>query len=135
MFKKLAAVLASTVIAVAALSSAAQARDSIRIVGSSTVFPFATVVAEKLGSRGKYKTPVVESTGTGGGMKLFCAGVGVGHPDFTSASRAIKASEMPGATAARLVSPEVPMLWKESIMPSTVPNSPTKGAHANHQAQ
>ena len=57
MFKKLTAVLASTVIAVAALSSAAQARDSIRIVGSSTVFPFATVVAEKLGSRGKYKTP------------------------------------------------------------------------------
>ena len=94
MFKKLAAVLASTVIAVAALSSAAQARDSIRIVGSSTVFPFATVVAEKLGSRGKYKTPVVESTGTGGGMKLFCAGVGVGHPDFTNASRAIKASEI-----------------------------------------
>ena len=94
MFKKLTAVLASTVIAVAALSSAAQARDSIRIVGSSTVFPFATVVAEKLGSRGKYKTPVVESTGTGGGMKLFCAGVGVGHPDFTNASRAIKESEI-----------------------------------------
>ena len=94
MFKKLTVVLASTVIAVAALSSAAQARDSIRIVGSSTVFPFATVVAEKLGSRGKYKTPVVESTGTGGGMKLFCAGVGVGHPDFTNASRAIKASEI-----------------------------------------
>jgi len=86
--------LASTVVGLATLSSVVQARDSIRIVGSSTVFPFATVVAEKLGSRGKYKTPVVESTGTGGGMKLFCAGVGVGHPDFTNASRAIKKSEL-----------------------------------------
>ena len=94
MFRKFVSVLASTVVGLATLSSIVQARDSIRIVGSSTVFPFATVVAEKLGSRGKYKTPVVESTGTGGGMKLFCAGVGVGHPDFTNASRAIKKSEL-----------------------------------------
>ena len=94
MFRKFVSVLASTVVGLATLSSVVQARDSIRIVGSSTVFPFATVVAEKLGSRGKYKTPVVESTGTGGGMKLFCAGVGVGHPDFTNASRAIKKSEL-----------------------------------------
>ena len=94
MFRKFVSVLASTVVGLATLSSIVQARDSIRIVGSSTVFPFAAVVAEKLGSRGKYKTPVVESTGTGGGMKLFCAGVGVGHPDFTNASRAIKKSEL-----------------------------------------
>jgi phosphate transport system substrate-binding protein len=94
MFRKFVSALASTVVGLATLSSVVQARDSIRIVGSSTVFPFATVVAEKLGSRGKYKTPVVESTGTGGGMKLFCAGVGVGHPDFTNASRAIKKSEL-----------------------------------------
>ena len=94
MFRKFVSVLASTVVGLATLSSVVQARDSIRIVGSSTVFPFAAVVAEKLGSRGKYKTPVVESTGTGGGMKLFCAGVGVGHPDFTNASRAIKKSEL-----------------------------------------
>ena len=94
MFRKFAVPLTSTVIGLATLSSVVQARDSIRIVGSSTLFPFATVVAEKLGSRGKYKTPVVESTGTGGGMKLFCAGVGVGHPDFTNASRAIKESEI-----------------------------------------
>lgn len=94
MFRKFVSALASTVVGLATLSSIVQARDSIRIVGSSTVFPFATVVAEKLGSRGKYKTPVVESTGTGGGMKLFCAGVGVGHPDFTNASRAIKKSEL-----------------------------------------
>ena len=52
-------------------------RDQIKIVGSSTVYPYATVVAEKFGKSGKFKTPVIESTGTGGGMKLFCAGVGV----------------------------------------------------------
>jgi phosphate transport system substrate-binding protein len=72
----------------------AQARDQIRIVGSSTVYPFATVVAEELGRTGKFKTPVVESTGTGGGLKLFCAGAGVDTPDFANASRRIKQSEV-----------------------------------------
>jgi phosphate transport system substrate-binding protein len=71
----------------------AQARDQIRIVGSSTVYPFTTTVAEQLGKTG-VKTPVVESTGTGGGMKLFCAGVGVEHPDATNASRRMKKSEL-----------------------------------------
>jgi len=69
------------------------ARQQIQIVGSSTVYPFTTVVAEKHGKKG-WKTPIVESTGTGGGMKLFCAGVGARHPDFTNASRAIKKSEI-----------------------------------------
>ena len=73
--------------------SNAQARDQIRIVGSSTVYPYATVVAENFGKTGKFKTPVIESTGTGGGMKLFCAGVGTDHPDITNASRAIKSKE------------------------------------------
>jgi len=68
------------------------ARDQISIVGSSTVFPFATVVAEKVGKQG-LKTPVIESTGTGGGMKLFCKGVGPNTPDMTNASRAIKPKE------------------------------------------
>jgi phosphate transport system substrate-binding protein len=68
------------------------ARDQIRIVGSSTVYPFTTTVAEAFG-KASGKTPIVESTGTGGGMKLFCAGVGEAHPDFTNASRAIKKSE------------------------------------------
>src|SRR6056300_865616 len=68
-------------------------RDQIKIVGSSTVYPYATVVAEKFGKGGKFKTPVIESTGTGGGMKLFCAGVGENHPDITNASRAIKTAE------------------------------------------
>jgi phosphate transport system substrate-binding protein len=69
------------------------ARDYISIVGSSTVYPFATVVAEQFGKSTDYKTPKIESTGSGGGFKLFCAGVGVEHPDITNASRAIKKSE------------------------------------------
>lgn len=68
------------------------ARDQISIVGSSTVYPFSTVVAEKVGKQG-IKTPVIESTGTGGGMKLFCKGIGVNTPDMTNASRAIKTKE------------------------------------------
>ncbi len=80
------------VLTTALAATSAQARDQIRIVGSSTVYPFTTAVAEQLGKSG-IKTPVVESTGTGGGMKLFCAGVGVGHPDGTNASRRIKKSE------------------------------------------
>ena len=89
-FLSLAAVaVASTV----AFAGAASARDQIRVVGSSTVYPFTTAVAEQFGKSGAGKTPVVESTGTGGGFKLFCAGVGVGHPDMTNASRAIKKGE------------------------------------------
>lgn len=68
-------------------------RDNLSIVGSSTVYPFSTVVAEQFGKAGKFKTPKVESTGTGGGFKLFCSGVGVEHPDIANASRAIKKSE------------------------------------------
>ena len=70
------------------------ARDQINIVGSSTVYPFSTVVAERFGKSGKFKTPVIESTGTGGGMKLFCAGIGVNTPDMSNASRKIKAKEI-----------------------------------------
>ena len=74
------------------MSVVSYARDQISIVGSSTVFPFSTVVAEKVGKKG-IKTPVIESTGTGGGMKLFCKGIGVNTPDMTNASRAIKPKE------------------------------------------
>lgn len=77
-----------------AVAGEAAARDQIRIVGSSTVYPFSTTVAEQFGKSGNFKTPIVESTGSGGGMKLFCAGVGVKHPDITNASRRIKASEV-----------------------------------------
>lgn len=69
------------------------ARDQIRIVGSSTVYPFTTAVAEQFGKTTGMKTPVVESTGTGGGMKLFCSGLGEDTPDFTNASRPIKKGE------------------------------------------
>ena len=70
------------------------ARDQIKIVGSSTVYPFATTVAERFGKTSGFKTPVVESTGSGGGLKLFCAGLGTEHPDITNASRRIKKSEI-----------------------------------------
>jgi phosphate transport system substrate-binding protein len=82
-----------TVSALALFAGPAMARDEIRIVGSSTVYPFTTAVAENFGKTSGMKTPVVESTGTGGGMKLFCAGTGEAHPDFTNASRRIKKSE------------------------------------------
>ena len=74
--------------------SGQSARDYISIVGSSTVYPFATVVAEQFGKTTRYKTPKIESTGSGGGLKLFCAGIGVEHPDITNASRRIKQSEI-----------------------------------------
>lgn len=84
---------ASAAILVAAASSVATARDRIRIVGSSTVFPFSTAVAEQFGRSTDVQTPVVESTGSGGGMKLFCAGVGTDNPDITNSSRRMKSSE------------------------------------------
>jgi len=64
-------------------------RTQIRIVGSGTVFPFAALASEKFGKAGKFKTPIVEATGTGGGFKLFCNGVGMDTPDINNASRAI----------------------------------------------
>ncbi|MGW8195501.1 MAG: substrate-binding domain-containing protein, partial [Desulforhopalus sp.] len=77
-----------SVVAAGALSlmmsvPAMAARDYISIVGSSTVYPFATVVAEQFGKTTGSKTPKIESTGSGGGFKLFCGGVGVDHPDIT----------------------------------------------------
>jgi len=86
--------LAMAVLGMSALANAQSARDSISIVGSSTVYPFTTTVAEKFGSGGKYKTPKVESTGTGGGLKLFCNGVGPQFPDIANASRRIKPAEL-----------------------------------------
>jgi len=86
--------LTASALAIAAVSAtAASARDQIRIVGSSTVFPFSTAVAEQFGKTTDFQTPVVESTGSGGGLKLFCAGVGQEHPDITNASRRMKKKE------------------------------------------
>ena len=69
------------------------ARDGIQVVGSSTVYPFSTVVAERYGRSSGKLTPTIESTGSGGGMKLFCSGVGINHPDITNSSRRMKKSE------------------------------------------
>jgi len=80
-------------------AGAQAARDYISIVGSSTVYPFATVVAEQFGRGSRFKTPKIESTGSGGGIQLFCSGVGVEHPDIANSSRRILASEL--ATCAR----------------------------------
>ncbi|NQU60898.1 MAG: substrate-binding domain-containing protein, partial [Rhodospirillales bacterium] len=91
MLNKTLAVAAVTLIG---FTGIAEARDQIRIVGSSTVYPFSTTVAEQFGKTTSFKTPIVESTGSGGGLKLFCAGVGDKHPDITNASRRIKKSEV-----------------------------------------
>ncbi len=80
-------------LASAALTVSLSARDQIKIVGSSTVYPFSSAVAEELGATTKYPTPVVESTGSGGGMKLFCAGNDLNTPDITNASRRMKTKE------------------------------------------
>ena len=84
---------AIALLASAALTVTLSARDQIKIVGSSTVYPFASSVAEELGATSKYPTPVVESTGSGGGMKLFCAGNEMNTPDITNASRRMKTKE------------------------------------------
>jgi phosphate transport system substrate-binding protein len=85
--------VAAVLFAGMAASVQAAGRDTISIVGSSTVYPFSTVVAEKFGKKTSFNTPKIESTGSGGGMKLFCSGVGLDSPDITNASRAIKKSE------------------------------------------
>jgi ABC-type phosphate transport system substrate-binding protein len=90
--KKISSAIAISLV-IGAGTATAGARDYIYVVGSSTVYPFATVVAEHFGKSSRFKTPKIESTGSGGGMKLFCQGVGVKHPDITNASRRIKKSE------------------------------------------
>jgi phosphate transport system substrate-binding protein len=99
--RSVTALLATTIlsVAIAGQALAQAARDYISIVGSSTVYPFSTVVAEQFGKTSKFKTPKVESTGSGGGIKLFCGGVGVAHPDIANSSRAIKSTELAACAA------------------------------------
>lgn len=85
--------LLGSVVLATTFAGAASARDTISVVGSSTVFPFATVVAERFGKTTDFNTPKIEATGSGGGLKLFCSGIGVQTPDITNASRRIKSSE------------------------------------------
>ena len=92
-----AKVLLASVLIFTGIGSTAVAqsgRDFVYVVGSSTVYPFSTVVAERFGRSTEFKTPKIESTGSGGGLKLFCDGVGVDYPDVANASRAIKQSEV-----------------------------------------
>jgi len=93
------AIVAAGIMTLALTGPALAARDYISIVGSSTVYPFATVVAEQFGKTTNFKTPKIESTGSGGGFKLFCGGVGINFPDITNASRAIKSSELKACVA------------------------------------
>ena len=101
----LLAILAASAVWLAACADQANgggagARDRITAVGSSTVYPFTTLVAEQFVAANPHaRAPVIESTGTGGGMKLFCAGVGAGHPDIEDASRRMKASEYAACAA------------------------------------
>ena len=74
------------------------ARDYISIVGSSTVYPFSTVVAERFGRTTDFSTPKIEATGSGGGLKLFCGGIGVQYPDITNSSRRVRQSEIDECT-------------------------------------
>ena len=86
--------LSAAAVALLASAGEAAARDQIRIVGSSTVYPFATTVAERFGNKTDHPAPVVEATGSGGGLKLFCGGAGEDTPDIANASRRIKVSEV-----------------------------------------
>ena len=115
---------ATATAALVASAGYAQARDQIQIVGSSTVFPFTTAVAERLGQGGKFKTPVVESTGTGGGMKLFCSGVGENTPDFTNASRAMKDSELESCKAAGVTPVEIKVGFDGIVLASSKAGKP-----------
>ena len=92
MHRVLSYALAVAMVLTIGLGTAA-ARDQLRIVGSSTVYPFASYVAEEFGATTDYPTPVIESTGSGGGLKLFSEGPGMNTPDITNASRQMKPSE------------------------------------------
>ena len=84
---------ACVVAAISTTAAFAQSRDAIRIVGSSTVFPYTQAVAEQFANNTGAPSPVVESTGTGGGMQILCGGLGESHADLTGASRAMKAAD------------------------------------------
>jgi phosphate transport system substrate-binding protein len=109
--------------ALIALTGAAAARDQIQVVGSSTVFPFATAVAERFGQTGGFATPVVESTGTGGGIKLFCEGSGEQSPDVANASRKIKDSEIDTCVANGVTPVEVKIGF-DGIVLATAASAP-----------
>lgn len=105
------------------ITPALAARDTIRIVGSSTVYPFTTNVAEQFGKKNRVKTPIVESTGTGGGFKLFCAGTGENYPDVSNASRAIKEVEMKDCAKNGVTFTEVKIGFDAIVFATSVKNA------------
>jgi phosphate transport system substrate-binding protein len=122
----LAVALLSTMVA-GPVALAQSGRDRISIVGSSTVYPFTTTVAEQFGKGGKFKTPTVESTGTGGGIKLFCSGVGVQYPDVANASRAIKQTEVDACKKAGVTDIiEVKVGYDGIVVASSIKGKPYK---------
>jgi phosphate transport system substrate-binding protein len=123
--KKILAAAAVATLVVSGSVGAQAARDYIFIVGSSTVYPFATVVAENFGRSTSFKTPKIESTGSGGGFKLFCAGVGVEHPDITNASRRIKESEVKTCAENGVADIVEVKIGYDGIVVANAKNSPT----------
>lgn len=120
----LAGLLAGTAL-LAASTNSAFARDQINIVGSSTVFPFSTTVADKFGKKTKFKTPKVISTGSGGGMKLFCKGSGIDTPDITNASRRMKAKEWKKCQANGVKKITEVVIGFDGIVLANAKNAPT----------
>lgn len=86
--------IAASTIAIASVAAAASARDQVQVAGSSTVLPYAVIVAEAFGENFDFPTPVVESGGSSAGLKRFCEGVGENTIDIANASRAIRDREI-----------------------------------------
>jgi phosphate transport system substrate-binding protein len=117
----------TTALLASAAVNAQAARDQISIVGSSTVYPFATVVAEQFGRATDFKTPTVESTGSGGGIKLFCSGLGVGTPDIANSSRRIKDTEVQTCAASGVKEiVEVKIGYDGIVLANSVKSDPAK---------
>lgn len=112
-------------IATSAPAEAQAGRDYVYVVGSSTVYPFATVVAERFGRSSEFKTPKIEATGSGGGLKLFCDGVGVDYPDVANSSRAIKQSEIDSCAANGVTEIIEVKIGYDGIVFANSVNSPT----------
>ena len=118
--------IVSTLLALTALVSPALAADSIHIVGSSTVYPFTTTVAEQFAKKNGFPTPVVEATGTGGGVKMFCEGDGPDTPDAVNASRKMKPEEIKTCEQNGVTATEVPIGLDAIILASSKESDPVK---------
>ena len=117
--------LAATAVMALTISGTAEARTQMRAVGSSTVYPFAKIVAERIArANPRLGTPIIESTGTGAGMKLFCAGVGERFPDIENASRRMKSSEAKQCAANGVTQITEIQVGLDGVTLATAKNSP-----------